>query len=1194
MPRLITYTPEFCFAMMRRSVLSTCLLVMLLPQSLAARSDVLVLDQVLYAGMSGFRGHWDQPIMLDSDARLVITDEVVTDRGGTAVWGGAKPGPLAFDAVHRQLMVRFPTAADRIASALSFGREIERVELILPYVDEELWPQGRVDFVSPDGYRYRMNQDVDRLYRNRRPNWHAIAYALRKPWAPDPKIGPTYNAAINGAVYWTRFGASDPEEDRFPEPFGPAEVSSYEPEGRMDITALLTDPAFGESLADRLRVLSDFGLILSKWEVYDMRFFNGIYEYTTASGPRAVIIKPPRLEVTFKPGPSISVGRARTLPVRDLAARFSNNPLGQPTAVLPTPEQLERISARIIARPEWMSAEQYTRVKELLALETGGALKPFYYQKLPSFIINDVLQRVRREKGGAELTPAEADYAVYLAWLDYIHADPPRNWHGHLTIYNAAMNWYAYRDAIPLPVRESIRRSWEAWLMPDRETQMDWRLRRNYEDTSGLLVHPMVDDSRVGRSNSGVSARSGQGDTYYKLTGDWRGNKSFFRSGFTREMSTANFNSTASSGALIGGQMIGSEFAIEDGRYGLMKFPFRMWTHGAGVGQEYIDHYYWAIANAGNKLFADFSEHDEDRMAGWSIMQKTINDLAMGYHPHLKKLVGPAARTGMVHVLGRQDGLYHMLHTLSSTGALNDMRQGELPALANPENTRHHRISAWGHDFPPFDVAIQTLQGPWADTWMNRLVDNKPIPWHAVAEKRNVGQADWVTTYFGQNYGLSSIRGLPQRLHLLGHWRRQARLPQSMRDIGTLDIRMGFNDTLFANDGDGLISAKGLYRSYQDKNTLILLARPGLETMLGRSDIKSIQLTAALFNYEQPSPSWAIYIDQQRVNKLPATARYGQTVTIRDGVTYLAFRPVAGANAGRDVEIRLEEGKQQVPLHYESIAIKPALLINAYVYNRKEPIGRQALIGLNNETMGMIVEMGDEAEYGSFDQFRRQMLAAKVEVGEDFRLSYQRDDKQYTAHWIEFLIDGVNPYRALADSNLWQDTSVSQMGRGRLEKHGAVVERPTTPHNLFLHAFPEEKEYVVMNLLPDYIQFSFSEPGGAKMIADGPLSMGSWSIRNSRDITIRYHPYKGVYLPKWEERQPASLLFVSGTADQPRVRLNDVVITERIRPMTHKGESGWLIPLGDELPSDAEIEALLALPLARFEAEEPWYYQSRD
>ena len=79
-------------------------------------------------------------------------------------------------------------------------------------------------------------------------------------------------------------------------------------------------------------------------------------------------------------------------------------------------------------------------------------------------------------------------------------------------------------------------------------------------------------------------------------------------------MSTQNFNSSASSGALLMGQIIGSESAVEDGRAGLMQFPFWLWTHNSGVGQEYIDHYYWSIATAGNKLFADYCERPEDRM----------------------------------------------------------------------------------------------------------------------------------------------------------------------------------------------------------------------------------------------------------------------------------------------------------------------------------------------------------------------------------------------------------------------------------------------------------------------------------------------------------------------------------------------------------------------------------------------------
>lgn len=176
--------------------------------------------------------------------------------------------------------------------------------------------------------------------------------------------------------------------------------------------------------------------------------------------------------------------------------------------------------------------------------------------------------------------------------MDWVHGQPPRFWEGHLTGADNIVHWYNYRDAMPAPMQDSIIRCWTAWLMPERETELDPTLRRRYDNTSGKLVHPMVDDPRVGKSQDGKQAEWGQGDTYYKLTGDWRGNKSYYRSGFTREMSTANFNSSASSGALLNGQIIGAQHAMADGRAGLMQFPFWMWTHSAGVGQEYVDHWW--------------------------------------------------------------------------------------------------------------------------------------------------------------------------------------------------------------------------------------------------------------------------------------------------------------------------------------------------------------------------------------------------------------------------------------------------------------------------------------------------------------------------------------------------------------------------------------------------------------------------
>ncbi len=95
--------------------------------------------------------------------------------------------------------------------------------------------------------------------------------------------------------------AQDESEDRFPQRFGPAEVSAQSPEGRLNLTALLTDTAFGATMADRLRVLDGNGVVLRKWETYDLSYWFGGYEWGTATGGRGIIIHTPKLVVTLKP-----------------------------------------------------------------------------------------------------------------------------------------------------------------------------------------------------------------------------------------------------------------------------------------------------------------------------------------------------------------------------------------------------------------------------------------------------------------------------------------------------------------------------------------------------------------------------------------------------------------------------------------------------------------------------------------------------------------------------------------------------------------------------------------------------------------------------------------------------------------------------------------------------------------------------
>ncbi len=92
-----------------------------------ATAEVLTFDQPQLAGISGFRTFWDTPVVLAEDGPVVTTEHSPGGTGPNAVWaleqrnGGAKPGAIVFDAVHRSVLVRFP------GSATHRGRTAQRL-----------------------------------------------------------------------------------------------------------------------------------------------------------------------------------------------------------------------------------------------------------------------------------------------------------------------------------------------------------------------------------------------------------------------------------------------------------------------------------------------------------------------------------------------------------------------------------------------------------------------------------------------------------------------------------------------------------------------------------------------------------------------------------------------------------------------------------------------------------------------------------------------------------------------------------------------------------------------------------------------------------------------------------------------------------------------------------------------------------
>ena len=366
-----------------------------------------------------------------------------------------------------------------------------------------------------------------------------------------------------------------------------------------------------------------------------------------------------------------------------------------------------------------------------------------------------------------------------------------------------------------------------------------------------------------------------------------------------------------------------------------------------------------------------------------------------------------------------------------------------------------------------------------------------------------------------------------------------------MCDIGTLDMRVEFNQTQIGNDSDGVITAQGTYRTYQFENKLIMLAKPDPKVISERvkefpfgqrklpaQEIKSVQCTAALFNFEEPSPKWEIFVDGQRVESLPATAKSGQVITLRDGVTYLAIRPLPTDDLGRNADITLEAGQPQTQSNHEFTNIQPALLIHSNFYRKDEVISQDALAKLKDASYGFIVEMGDEKEYGSFEKFQTHIREAK--------LSGNKGDVDYQS--------------------------------------GAVVQRgnlyPELP--LLLQTFPKQKIYVAANMLPNYLPYNFREPGVVKIVADGICSMGRWAVKDSREIDIKYSPFGNQYRSEAEKKPPlASLLFVSGTKEKPNVTLNEKDITGDMKAWKQGDAEGWLVPLGQGFPKDDEISERL-------------------
>lgn len=1028
-------------------------------------ADTVVIKDPELAGISGFREYWDKPTVLAADGATQISDQGRFGESPVADWSTDQPGAIAFDAVHRSLLVRFPTVAEGIARRLNAGYSIEKVELVLPFKDTEYFP---LDYDMPAGMSF-----LGKMWVDTPPNWHAQAWPLLQPWKADPKIGPTHNAAVNGQRYWEKFGASGSHKDRYPTPFPRAEVSNDNPRGVIDLTSYFDNPDLGTSLGERLRLFSDAGLLIKKEEIYDARYWQGGYEWGVATGQRAILIDAPELHVTFTKGESQQV----TLPVSSELA-WAKDPPTEPTAIVPSADEFEALKAKLSSkRPEQMADWQWQRIQELNTIGGHATIFPQTY--------ND-----------------------YLEWIDSFLSLHPRAWKG-FTAGEMAAEYSMFREAIPAPVKDHLQLYWWAWLMPDRE----------YES----LVQGYIGGKEA--------------EAYYETTNDWRGNFSVYRT-YLRNMGTTNFNSWAISGGMFGGWLIEDEGIIADARHGYDRFMTRLWTWSDGSSQEGIDHYYFAHTLGPLKTIADHAPFPEERLAGRINLEKNVDELISTWHPNLKRFVSSSGRTGIAYPLYLQEGLTYIVHTLSQQGALTDVGAQK---IAGRKPSPDGSYGAFGFELSPAQVAQQTIDSPWGDSVSAVQVDHKTLPYESIRSYTKWGGFKetplWKKSYLGEHYGMASIDiAEAETVPFMVQWRREPKGVKSYTDLGTLLARYGINNTEFldslyhddiekvtdilaSNDNNrrkqlklnpnGIVGTQAAPTAIvQGGNTAILFASPSKSLMLTNKDrpipseVTSLQMSLALFNFEA-SPSWKLYIDGQHITQLPATAKFGQRITVHDGVTYLGILPLPATQLGPlDAEVFIST--KGVPTEMQGGGqVKVTLTIDAFNYNSSTPFNQKAdPAALDTAIAGYIVRASDAAESGSFTDFQKAFAAEAFDYEVKDGIATVRFGSgahelvaafNPTAAWKQPTSDifpvrsygGVWPY--LAEGEHRNNPNVLQSTTGRLEKNGATLQIDAGKM-AYLKAFPEQDTYIAINPFKEAVDFTFTLPNGATIQSDGKIS----------------------------------------------------------------------------------------------------------
>jgi len=131
-----------------------------------------------------------------------------------------------------------------------------------------------------------------------------------------------------------------------------------------------------------------------------------------------------------------------------------------------------------------------------------------------------------------------------------------------------------------------------------------------------------------------------------------------------------------------------------------------------------------------------------------------------------------------------------------------------------------------------------------------------------------------------------------------------------------------------------------------------------------------------------------LYVNRQPITHLPLELKPGDWWFIQDGDTYVGVRPLEATHLRGPCKTTIEERTRQIVLYQDN-----------YVGESIDDIQDEEWVKARS---GYVVELGDAAEYDSFERFRDTMLKAKVNESADGfirHIRYERPGRRLEMKW---------------------------------------------------------------------------------------------------------------------------------------------------------------------------------------------------